>query len=149
MRHLRTTPPTKKMTKKTHLLEMQAILGMEGIVLDDKTLSKMYDAFVDAIGAALTDGLSVTVMGLGRFETRYRRPKTFTPPNLGYSISLDDRYVPFFVPNRKLKSRVWERPYVKPSPPPKNRARLNYEKHLAEQRRRNGAVDDDGYYDDY
>ena len=147
MGHLRTSLPSEKMTKKTHLLEIQSILRIEGIVLEDKILSKVYDAFVDAIGAALTDGVSVTVRGLGRFETRYRRPKTFTPPNLGYPISLKDRYVPFFVANKKLKSRVWQRPYVEPAPPPKTKAQLNREKHQARQRKRNSEWDD--FDDDY
>ena len=111
-RSLRTYPRFEKMTKKTQIAEMQAILQSNGIELPDKTVSAVYGAFVDSIGAALSDGLSVTVPGLGRFETRYRGPKSFTPPHLDSPIHLNARYVPFFVAGKKLKRRVWERPVI-------------------------------------
>ena len=60
-KRLRTDPPQVKMTKKTHIAEMQAILQSNGIELPDKMVSAVYEAFVDGIGAALSDGLSVTV----------------------------------------------------------------------------------------
>ena len=105
---LRTDSPQVKMTKKTHIAEMQAILQSNGLVLSDETVSEVYEVFVESIGAALSDGLPVTVPGLGRFETRYRRAKSFTPPHLDYPIHLNERYVPFFVAGKKLKRRVWE-----------------------------------------
>ena len=111
-KRLRTDPPQEKMTKKTHIAEMQAILQSKGIELSDETVSAVYGAFVDSIGAALSDGLSVTVPGLGRFETRYRRPKSFTPPHLDAPIHLNERYVPFFVAGKKLKRLVYERPVI-------------------------------------
>ena len=112
IKRLRTDPPQVKMTKKMHIAEMQAILQSNGVALSDETVSAVYGAFVDSIGAALSDGLSVTVPGLGRFETRYRRPKSFTPPHLASPIHLNERYVPFFVAGKKLKRLVWERPVI-------------------------------------
>lgn len=135
IKNLRTNPTSEKMTKQTHLAEIQAILCSKGITLPDKTVSAVYDAFVEGISAALTDGLYVTVPGLGRFETRYRKAKSFTPPHLDYTIDLKDRYVPFFAAGKKLKQRVTGRSHVIQKPK-YNRAEET-RRRVAENRKKN------------
>lgn len=139
-KNLRTNPTNTKMTKKTHLAEIQAILCSKGIMLPDKTVSAVYDAFVEGIGAALTDGLYVTVPGLGRFETRHRKAKSFTPPHLDDAIHLKARYVPFFVAGKKLKQLVTGRSDVIQNPKYNSAAetRRRYKK-------KNKIYDDDEY----
>ena len=116
MGHLITRPTKKKMTKKDHLLEIQAQLKVAGEDLELKTLSAVYDIFVDTIGYALGDGHSVVVRGLGRFESRYRQPKSFRSANTGEPVPLKERYVPFLVISRKLKKYTWDRPITEPKP---------------------------------
>lgn len=135
MGYLITRPAKEKMTKKDHKLEIQAQLRAKGQSLDLETISAVYEAFVDTIGYALGDGYKITVPGLGRFEARHRRPRTFLSPDTGELVSLKERYVPFLVVNRKLKKYTWDLPVTEPKPE-YNRAKENRDKYNRQRMQR-------------
>lgn len=137
MGYLITEPPKEKMTKKDHQLEIQEQLRVAGLSLNLETISAVYEAFVDTIGYALGDGHNVVVPGLGRFESRYRRPKTFRSPDTGEPVSLSERYVPFLAVSRKLKKYTWNLPITEPKPA-YNRAEVARERERRIQMRRLG-----------
>ena len=122
----------QKMTKKKLIQEIHAKLLAERPPVTSADISAVIDALVESVSNALGHGGTVTIPSLGRFETRLRKSRTYKDALTETIYDLGERYTPFFVPSRRLKKRVAQRPYAHHRP--YNRAAET--RRRVEQRRR-------------
>ena len=64
------------------------------------------EAALEAIGARLADGESVTIPGFGTFEVRRRSARTGRNPRTGEAIEIAASRVPAFKAGKGLRERV-------------------------------------------
>ncbi len=67
---------------------------------------KVIDATLEAIGAALATGDSVTLPGFGTFEVRHRKARTGRNPQTGAALEIAASDAPAFKAGAALRRRV-------------------------------------------
>lgn len=67
---------------------------------------KVVDATLEAIGAALASGDSVTLPGFGTFEVRHRKARTGRNPQTGAALEIAASDAPAFKAGAALRRRV-------------------------------------------
>jgi integration host factor subunit beta len=63
-------------------------------------------AIFDEIGAALARGDRVELRGFGAFSVKRRDARQGRNPRTGDSVSVDEKYVPFFKTGKQLRDRL-------------------------------------------
>tara|TARA_B100000886_G_scaffold303557_1_gene234274 strand:+ start:83 stop:388 length:306 start_codon:yes stop_codon:yes gene_type:complete len=61
---------------------------------------------IDVMTGALADGERIEIRGFGSFSLHHRKARIGRNPKTGASVSLSERYVPFFKPGKELRYRV-------------------------------------------
>ncbi len=84
---------------ETYRRENGAELPSEDIDLAVRTV-------INAMEGALADGERIEIRGFGSFSLHYRKARIGRNPKTGAAVGLSERYVPFFKPGKKLRSRV-------------------------------------------
>lgn len=77
--------------------------------LDRATVAQVCDCLFDTVIDTMKRDEHVTITGFGRFEMRSRRPRSFTNPKTGASMTLESSSAPGFTPSNAMKKRVRER----------------------------------------
>lgn len=71
--------------------------------LDKAEVTKVCDSLFDTITETMKAGDHVTITGFGRFEMRSRKPRNFTNPKTGATMTLDTSSTPGFTPSNAMK----------------------------------------------
>jgi integration host factor subunit beta len=66
----------------------------------------LVSAIFDEIGAALARGDRVELRGFGAFSVKRRDARQGRNPRTGDSVSVDEKYVPFFKTGKQLRDRL-------------------------------------------
>lgn len=71
--------------------------------IDKSLVTLVCDSLFDTITETIKEGDHVTITGFGRFEMRNRKPRKFTNPKTGASMSLQGSCTPGFTPSNSMK----------------------------------------------
>lgn len=87
---------------KTQLIENMAKSGKVS-----KKDSKMFlDTFIKVVTKALKKGDSVQIVGFGKFEVKYRKPRNTYNPLTGSVMHVKASTIPSFKPGKSLKASI-------------------------------------------
>ncbi len=62
--------------------------------------------FFETITQTLESGARVELRGFGAFSPRYRKPRVGRNPRTGGSVSVPEKWIPFFRTGKELKARI-------------------------------------------
>lgn len=71
-----------------------------------KDVQKIVDSIFDQIGQALIEGRRVELRGFGAFSVRCRKPRLARNPRTNETVSLGERYSPYFRAGKDLRERL-------------------------------------------
>ncbi|WP_420434679.1 integration host factor subunit beta [Hyphobacterium sp.] len=86
--------------------ELIARLAEENPNLFQRDVERVVNAIFDEIGDALAEGNRVELRGFGAFSVRHRMAREGRNPRTGATVSVKDKYVPFFKTGKELRERV-------------------------------------------
>jgi integration host factor subunit beta len=86
--------------------ELIARLAEENPNLFQRDVERVVNAIFDEIGDALAEGNRVELRGFGAFSVRHRKAREGRNPRTGATVSVKDKYVPFFKTGKELRERV-------------------------------------------
>ncbi|WP_421789941.1 integration host factor subunit beta [Hyphobacterium sp.] len=86
--------------------ELIAKLAEENPNLFQRDVERVVNAVFDEIGDALAGGDRVELRGFGAFSVRHRKARDGRNPRTGESVSVKDKFVPFFKTGKELRERV-------------------------------------------
>jgi integration host factor subunit beta len=86
--------------------ELIAKLAEDNPNLFQRDVERVVNAIFDEIGDALARGDRVELRGFGAFSVRHRKAREGRNPRTGASVSVKDKYVPFFKTGKELRERV-------------------------------------------
>jgi integration host factor subunit beta len=86
--------------------ELIAKLAEENPNLFQRDVERVVNAIFDEIGDALANGDRVELRGFGAFSVRHRKARQGRNPRTGATVSVKDKYVPFFKTGKELRERV-------------------------------------------
>jgi len=64
------------------------------------------NSLIEQMGEALENGERIEIRGFGAFTLRHRPAKIGRNPKTGESVTVSEKYVPFFKPGKILSSKV-------------------------------------------
>ena len=71
-----------------------------------RDIERIVNVIFDEIVAALARGDRVELRGFGAFTVKHRAARTGRNPRTGATVSVDDKYVPFFKTGKELRERL-------------------------------------------
>jgi integration host factor subunit beta len=71
-----------------------------------RDIERIVQVMFDEIVAALSRGDRVELRGFGAFTVKHRAPRTGRNPRTGTSVSVAEKYVPFFKTGKELRDRL-------------------------------------------
>lgn len=74
--------------------------------LFQRDVENIVNAIFDEIGDALADGNRVELRGFGAFSVKNRPARTGRNPRTGASVSVEEKWVPFFKTGKELRERL-------------------------------------------
>lgn len=74
--------------------------------LSKAAAGRALDAAVEAVTAELKKGGTVTLIGFGTFSTGKRAARTGRNPRTGESVTVEEKWVPFFKTGKELRERL-------------------------------------------
>lgn len=85
---------------KTQLVESMASTGR----ISKKESRDFLDTFIKVVTKALKKGDNVQIVGFGKFEVKYRKPRHTYNPLTGTVMHVKASTIPSFKPGKTLKS---------------------------------------------
>ena len=79
-----------------------------------RDIERIVNVIFDEIVDALARGDRVELRGFGAFTVKHRPPRTGRNPRTGTSVSVDEKFVPFFKTGKELRERLNDNPDKKP-----------------------------------
>ena len=74
--------------------------------LYQRDVERIVNVIFDEIIEALARNDRVELRGFGAFTVKYRAPRIGRNPRTGESVSVDEKYVPFFKTGKELRERL-------------------------------------------
>lgn len=74
--------------------------------LFQRDIERIVQVMFDEIVAALSRGDRVELRGFGAFTVKHRAPRTGRNPRTGASVSVSEKFVPFFKTGKELRERL-------------------------------------------
>lgn len=74
--------------------------------LFQRDIERIVNVMFDEIVAALSRGDRVELRGFGAFTVKHRLPRTGRNPRTGASVSVTEKFVPFFKTGKELRERL-------------------------------------------
>lgn len=71
-----------------------------------RDIEAVVNAIFNEISATLSKGSRVELRGFGSFSVRYRQARTGRNPLNGDSVSVEEKWVPFFKTGKDLRDRL-------------------------------------------
>ncbi len=75
-----------------------------------RDIEKIVNVLFDEIVAAMARGDRVELRGFGAFTVKHRAPRTGRNPRTGTTVSVGEKFVPFFKTGKELRERLNDRP---------------------------------------
>jgi integration host factor subunit beta len=108
------TVQIRRMDKKNAVWELPSMTKSELIQrlaernphLYHRDVELIVSAIFDEIGAALARGDRVELRGFGAFSVKRRDARQGRNPRTGDSVSVEEKYVPFFKTGKQLRDRL-------------------------------------------
>lgn len=73
-----------------------------------RDVERILEVILDEIVEALARGDRVELRGFGAFTVKYRAPRRGRNPRTGTTVSVDEKFVPFFKTGKELRERLNE-----------------------------------------
>ncbi len=86
--------------------ELIAKLSEEYSDMRPRDVERIVDVLFDEISNALETGQRVELRGFGAFSVRRRNARTGRNPRTGETVSVDEKFVPFFKAGKELRARL-------------------------------------------
>lgn len=74
--------------------------------LFQRDIENIVNAIFDSIGDALAGGNRVELRGFGAFSVKNRPARVGRNPRTGESVSVEEKWVPFFKAGKELRERM-------------------------------------------
>ncbi len=71
-----------------------------------RDVERIINIVLDEITGALARGDRVELRGFGAFTVKHRAPRVGRNPRTGASVSVEEKYVPFFKTGKELRERI-------------------------------------------
>ncbi|MBV1694343.1 MAG: integration host factor subunit beta [Hyphomicrobiales bacterium] len=71
-----------------------------------RDVERIVNVLFDEIVEALARGDRVELRGFGAFTVKHRSPRTGRNPRTGKSVSVEEKFVPFFKTGKELRERL-------------------------------------------
>jgi integration host factor subunit beta len=81
-----------------------------------RDIERIVNVIFDEIVDALARGDRVELRGFGAFTVKHRPPRTGRNPRTGQSVSVEEKFVPFFKTGKELRERLNSGETEKPAP---------------------------------
>ncbi len=88
---------------KSELVQRLATLNPH---LMQRDAESIVSTIFDRIGQSLTDGGRVELRGFGTFFVKQRDARTGRNPRTGETVSIEEKFVPFFKTGKQLRERL-------------------------------------------
>ncbi len=75
-----------------------------------RDIEKIVNVLFDEIVATLARGDRVELRGFGAFTVKHRAPRVGRNPRTGTTVSVDEKFVPFFKTGKELRERLNNKP---------------------------------------
>jgi integration host factor subunit beta len=75
-----------------------------------RDIEKIVNVLFDEIVAAMSRGDRVELRGFGAFTVKHRAPRTGRNPRTGATVSVTEKFVPFFKTGKELRERLNNKP---------------------------------------
>jgi integration host factor subunit beta len=75
-----------------------------------RDIEKIVNVLFDEIVSAMARGDRVELRGFGAFTVKHRAPRTGRNPRTGTTVSVGEKFVPFFKTGKELRERLNETP---------------------------------------
>ena len=75
-----------------------------------RDIEKIVNVLFDEIVAAMARGDRVELRGFGAFTVKHRAPRTGRNPRTGATVSVGEKFVPFFKTGKELRERLNDKP---------------------------------------
>ena len=80
-----------------------------------RDIERIVNVIFDEIVDALARGDRVELRGFGAFTVKHRPPRTGRNPRTGQSVSVEEKFVPFFKTGKELRERLNDAAKAKPA----------------------------------
>lgn len=74
--------------------------------LYQRDVEKIVSAIFDEVTNALARGDRVELRGFGAFSVKHRQARSGRNPRTGQTVSVDEKFVPFFKTGKELRERL-------------------------------------------
>jgi integration host factor subunit beta len=75
-----------------------------------RDIEKIVNVLFDEIVSAMARGDRVELRGFGAFTVKHRAPRTGRNPRTGTTVSVGEKFVPFFKTGKELRERLNDKP---------------------------------------
>ena len=75
-----------------------------------RDIEKIVNVLFDEIVGAMARGDRVELRGFGAFTVKHRAPRTGRNPRTGATVSVGEKFVPFFKTGKELRERLNDKP---------------------------------------
>ena len=86
--------------------ELVQIIANRNPHLFQRDIENIVNAVFDEITQALADGNRVELRGFGAFSVKNRSARVGRNPRTGESVTVDEKWVPFFKTGKELRERL-------------------------------------------
>lgn len=86
--------------------ELVQVLATRNAHLYHRDVENIVNAVLDEISKALADGNRVELRGFGAFSVKHRPARSGRNPRTGESVSVEEKWVPFFKTGKELRERL-------------------------------------------
>ena len=86
--------------------ELVQVIADKNPHLYPRDVENIVNAILDEISGALADGNRVELRGFGAFSVKHRPARTGRNPRTGESVSVEEKWVPFFKTGKELRDRL-------------------------------------------
>jgi integration host factor subunit beta len=86
--------------------ELVQAIATRNAHLYQRDVENIINAIFDEISEALAQGNRVELRGFGAFTVKNRAARTGRNPRTGESVTVDEKWVPFFKAGKELRERL-------------------------------------------
>ena len=86
--------------------ELVQVVADQNPHLYQRDVEHIINAILDTITEALANGDRVELRGFGAFSVKNRPARTGRNPRTGTSVSVTEKYVPFFKTGKEMRERL-------------------------------------------
>lgn len=86
--------------------ELVQIIATRNPHLYHRDVENIVNSVLDEISKALADGNRVELRGFGAFSVKHRPARSGRNPRTGDSVSVEEKWVPFFKTGKELRERL-------------------------------------------